>query len=579
MLPMYTTDCVVHFPRRETGSHQTSSHKSPTGILIELQRLNAPCSGVGRADATLGGEPIRGLNNDHHDSNSRDHGSNSDRVQGSYLRFMGSNRPVICGKLEELSLNERFYRFDMRDQVSVQFNRSPMFNLSYKLVDYCYNVSTSNETGQFYIPPSISDNLECYFRIHLPYGNRILLRIVTNNDSEILANGMSGHQQGGYDADEGDSDGGDEDEDEDLYINGGYNDDDEGDLNDGNGTTWIWTKSGKRLMPKIVNLGSRIDKLPKTQHTANGSLNQDIDSDLNSIGLDTFQFLATNWANMQIMRPNTASSAPTITTSAASSSLSSTQTALNHRCPEGILIRVFEMENRMGPNYKDNVMVCRWTYCVSDTGDMKAFILHSTGNRLNVHLLRSLPSNRQGTTNSASNDSRHKIAKPSTSSKPHQDYRSSASNFGQDQLKRVSVFITYQAESVPEVTSNCGFGWIAMQQLCVSAVEKRLTWNEAEQHCLQLNGHLVSIHNTEQQQIIDNLLVNSPGYNEQNAYWVGGSDRHYEADYRWTDGLQFQFTSEYLTRHYFFIITIIFKVILRRDISILMCNTTALGCI
>lgn len=124
---------------------------------------------------------------------------------------------------------------------------------------------------------------------------------------------------------------------------------------------------------------------------------------------------------------------------------------------------------------------------------------------------------------------------------------SSTMNWKQQQQDRThhqaSVFLTYQAQSVPEISSNCGFGWIAMQQLCITAIEKRLTWNEAEQHCLQLNGHLVSIHNAKQQQIIDDLLVNSPGYSEQNAYWVGGSDRHYEGDYRWTDGLQFQYTS------------------------------------
>lgn len=39
--------------------------------------------------------------------------------------------------------------------------------------------------------------------------------------------------------------------------------------------------------------------------------------------------------------------------------------------------------------------------------------------------------------------------------------------------------------------------------------------------------------------------IYSPGYEEKFAYWVGGSDNNFEGDFRWSDGLPFQYTSEY----------------------------------
>ena len=38
----------------------------------------------------------------------------------------------------------------------------------------------------------------------------------------------------------------------------------------------------------------------------------------------------------------------------------------------------------------------------------------------------------------------------------------------------------------------------------------------------------------------------SPGYSDNNAYWVGASDKTYEGDFRWSDGLPFSYTSKYI---------------------------------
>nr|CAD7435179.1 unnamed protein product [Timema monikensis] len=39
----------------------------------------------------------------------------------------------------------------------------------------------------------------------------------------------------------------------------------------------------------------------------------------------------------------------------------------------------------------------------------------------------------------------------------------------------------------------------------------------------------------------DNVV---PGFKDHNSYWVGASDKMYEGDFRWTDGLIFTYSSE-----------------------------------
>lgn len=92
------------------------------------------------------------------------------------MEFSGHRK--LCGKLEELAHNERSYYFTDHIDTSMRIVNHPYFTLDYKNVDYCYNVTLSQLNQTFFLQPTGS--LECYFKIHLPFGYRISLLLTTN---------------------------------------------------------------------------------------------------------------------------------------------------------------------------------------------------------------------------------------------------------------------------------------------------------------------------------------------------------------------------------------------------------------
>lgn len=119
------------------------------GLLVTLERLNVPCASGGFIRLNPGGPSSRHAQHSH-----------------------------LCGKLEELPEAERTLYISASETKASPYlhvHGTPSFVISYRLVDYCYNVTLTARNGSFEIEPT--NSLHCTFRIHLPYGNRVALRL------------------------------------------------------------------------------------------------------------------------------------------------------------------------------------------------------------------------------------------------------------------------------------------------------------------------------------------------------------------------------------------------------------------
>ncbi|XP_065162399.1 uncharacterized protein [Atheta coriaria] len=320
-------DCEVVFP----GGHSTGH-----GIVIEMIKLNTPCA--------KGYLHFAGTNN---------------TQKLSSPSYRSHRQARLCGKLEELPEADRHIYFPSAHSSPLMYiHGSPIFVLSYHLVDYCYNVTFTTRNGTFELRPTASGELECTFKINLPYGNRVALTLQFGGD--------------------------------------------------------VTTVTTDRPL----------------------------------------------WKN-------------------------------NSSGCTGLLVRLQD-----GPSL--------WSHCNRPGDAQKTVEVVSRANKVTLKVTV------------------HKGA-------------------GSQSL---GMSLGYRAQPIEEMVGACGFGWVALRQFCVSAMEgARLPWAQAEMECARKGGHLVSIRNEHAQALIDNLLLNSPGYKENNAYWIGASDRSHEGDFHWSDGLPFSFTN------------------------------------
>ncbi|KAK9876707.1 hypothetical protein WA026_014947 [Henosepilachna vigintioctopunctata] len=138
-------DCEIWFPNK--GDH---------GLIIELTRLNIPCS--------KGYIHFSGLNRSLHQ------------------HYKSHKQSHLCGKLEELSeIDRRIYFPTSHTPPLMKLINRPIFSISYHLVDYCYNITFVTKNGSFELKPT--GELMCTFKIYLPYGNRVALTLIIGDST------------------------------------------------------------------------------------------------------------------------------------------------------------------------------------------------------------------------------------------------------------------------------------------------------------------------------------------------------------------------------------------------------------
>lgn len=146
-LPLRYQDCQIHFTK----------HSSDYGIVINLNRLNVPC--LRGAYLQFFSKSLIPTSNDH--------------PSNTYTHY--KNR--LCGKLEELPEAERLIYFPSHILPLLHLQSGPKFALSYNLVDHCYSVVMNALNGTFEVKSNRL--LECTYKIHVPYGYRISLHLLT----------------------------------------------------------------------------------------------------------------------------------------------------------------------------------------------------------------------------------------------------------------------------------------------------------------------------------------------------------------------------------------------------------------
>ncbi|KAK0150213.1 Galactose-specific lectin nattectin [Merluccius polli] len=88
---------------------------------------------------------------------------------------------------------------------------------------------------------------------------------------------------------------------------------------------------------------------------------------------------------------------------------------------------------------------------------------------------------------------------------------------------------------------SCPEFWYSHDGRCYKYVSSRMTWADAELHCLTLDANLVSIHNANENDFIVRLIQDfNPG---QELHWIGFTDALKEGHWMWTDGSQRDFTA------------------------------------
>ncbi|KAK9952320.1 hypothetical protein ABG768_018166 [Culter alburnus] len=86
----------------------------------------------------------------------------------------------------------------------------------------------------------------------------------------------------------------------------------------------------------------------------------------------------------------------------------------------------------------------------------------------------------------------------------------------------------FSGENCSTPIQGCAEGWTEFMGSCYIHFDERETWTSAEQHCQELNSHLVSISSRQEQEFVRNQA--------HDYQWIGLNDRNVQNQFHWTDG-------------------------------------------
>jgi len=88
--------------------------------------------------------------------------------------------------------------------------------------------------------------------------------------------------------------------------------------------------------------------------------------------------------------------------------------------------------------------------------------------------------------------------------------------------------------------NSCSLFWFSFNGRCYKYIATKMTWIDAELHCVSKGGNLVSIHSQEEQKFVQHLIKSfDPA---EGFTWIGLTDCQKDGAWLWTDGTPFDFT-------------------------------------
>ena len=94
----------------------------------------------------------------------------------------------------------------------------------------------------------------------------------------------------------------------------------------------------------------------------------------------------------------------------------------------------------------------------------------------------------------------------------------------------------------PEVKlqrGNCPMFWFSFNNRCYKYVSTKMSWADAELHCVSQGANLVSIHSLDEQNFVQTLIEKFDHANGR--IWIGLSDLQEEGSWMWSDGCPARF--------------------------------------
>ncbi|XP_042368393.1 galactose-specific lectin nattectin-like [Plectropomus leopardus] len=92
---------------------------------------------------------------------------------------------------------------------------------------------------------------------------------------------------------------------------------------------------------------------------------------------------------------------------------------------------------------------------------------------------------------------------------------------------------------IVERATSCPGGWESYNGRCFHYVPTPMSWANAEKYCLNFGGNLASVHDFNEQHVIQSMILRLT--HSYPHTWLGGYDATQEGTWFWSDGTPFRF--------------------------------------